>query len=242
MCGRYVSASTPGEIAAYFDADVDERLVLPPSWNVAPTDDVYVVVEHDGARRVEARHWGLVPLWAKDPSIGSRMINARAEGIATKNAFKHALARRRCLVPADGFYEWQKLEGKAKQPFFVHRADGEPLALAGLWEEWRGPDRGDDVLRTVTIVTTAANETMAPVHDRMPVILPPATWDRWLDPHQRDTAAVEALLVPAPPSLLRLRPVGPQVGNVRNNGAGLLDRVDPLPGAVRPEPESGEDR
>src|SRR5690606_25370196 len=139
-------------------------------------------------RRVDAFHWGLVPRWAKDPKIGSRMINARAETVAEKAAFRSALKKRRCSVPADGFYEWQKLAGRtAKQPFYIHRPDGEPYAFAGLWETWRGPDgTGDEVLRSCTIITTAPNSEMAKIHDRMPVILPPEAWDTWLDRDNED--------------------------------------------------------
>lgn len=159
------------------------------------------------------------------------MINARAETLATKGAFKHAFAHRRCLVPVDGFYEWQRVPGqKVKQPYFVHRPDGEPLALAGLWEEWRGPDRdGSERLRSATIVTTTPNETMAAIHDRMPVILPPAVWDEWLSPTEDDLDALGRLLVPAPAELLVLRPVSTEVNSVRNQGSHLVGPVDPAP-------------
>jgi putative SOS response-associated peptidase YedK len=230
VCGRFVSSSTPDEIAKYFDAAPPApEAALEPSYNVAPTNDVYVVLEDGGARRVAPHHWGLVPIWAKDPSTGNKMINARSETLADKNAYKHAFRKRRCIVPADGFYEWQKIPGqRTKQPYYIHRADGEPLAFAGLWEEWRGADRsGDERLRSATIITTGANETMAPVHDRMPVILPPAAWDRWLDPDNHDTSDLTGLLVPAPNHLLVMHPVATDVGNVRNKGAHLIDPVDP---------------
>src|SRR5690349_1717229 len=178
MCGRYVSSSTSDEIADFFDAEAQPEQVLEPSWNVAPTDDIYVVLDDGGVRRVAPHHWGLVPFWAKSPAVGNKMINARAEGIATKGAYKHAFARRRCIVPADGFYEWRKVPGqKVKQPFFVSRPDGEPLAFAGLWEEWKGDEGGR--LRSATIITTTPNEVMAEIHDRMPVILPPSAWEEW---------------------------------------------------------------
>ena len=229
MCGRFVSSSTPEEIGQYFDAEVVEEAALAPSWNVAPTDDVHVVLEDGGARRVAPHHWGLVPFWAKAPSIGSKMINARSEGLAEKGAFKHAFRKRRCIIPVDGFYEWQKVPGqKAKQPYFIARTDGEPLAFAGLWEEWRDPAHdGGGRLRSTTIITTAANETMAPIHDRMPVILPPAAWAAWLDPVQADLEVLGRLLVPAPAHLLTLRPVSTEVNNVRNDGAHLVEEVVP---------------
>lgn len=228
MCGRFVSATPADEVARYFDAQAPEA-ALEPSWNVAPTNDIYVVLEDGGIRRVAPHHWGLVPVWAKSPALGNKMINARAEGLADKNAFKHAFKRRRCIVPVDGFYEWQKIEGqKVKQPFFISRPDGEPLAFAGLWEEWKGPDRsGDQRLRSATIITTEANSTMAPVHDRMPVILPPSAWDTWLDEDNADLETLGRLLVPAPPEILTLRPVSTEVNNVRNKGAQLIERVDP---------------
>jgi putative SOS response-associated peptidase YedK len=228
MCGRFVAASPPDEIARYFSADVPEE-VVEPSWNVAPTDDVLAVHADGAARRLEVFHWGLVPMWAKDPSIGSRMINARAESLAGKGAYQHAFRRRRCLVPADGFYEWKTVPGrKRKQPWFVHRADGEPMALAGLWERWRGADREDtDTLRSCTIITTTPNEVLAGLHDRMPVILPPSAWDDWLDPDNRDLDALGALLVPPPAELLELHPVSAAVGDVRTNVPELIEPVEP---------------
>ncbi|HEY4376435.1 MAG TPA: SOS response-associated peptidase, partial [Acidimicrobiales bacterium] len=206
MCGRYVSASTPDEIGRYFDVDEATERAVEPSYNVAPTDDVFVVLDDGGVRRLDAYHWGLVPFWAKDPSVGSRMINARAEGIAHQGAYQRAFRKRRCIVPADGFYEWRKEPGtKAKQPFFIHRTDHEPLAFAGLWEIWRGPTRrGPELLRSCTIITTTPNEVLAPIHDRMPVLLPATAWDAWLDPATDDLDALGALLGPAPSGLLTL--------------------------------------
>jgi putative SOS response-associated peptidase YedK len=227
MCGRFVSSSPPDEIARYFDAQPPEAS-LEPNWNVAPTNDIYVVTVDGGVRRLEPRHWGLVPFWAKSPAIGNKMINARSEGLAEKNAFKHAFRKRRCIVPADGFYEWQKVPGqKTKQPYFIQRTDHEPLAFAGLWEEWRGPERdGEQRLRSATIITTAANETMAPVHDRMPVLLPPTAWDAWLDPGNADLETLGRLLVPAPPQILTMHPVSTEVGNVRNRGPQLVHPLE----------------
>jgi len=226
MCGRFVSASPPDEVARYFRAQPPET-VLEPSYNVAPTSDVYVVLEDGSVRRMEAFHWGLVPPWAPDPSIGNRMINARAETVATKSAFRNAFRRRRCIIPVDGFYEWAAVPGRRrKQPYYLHRPDGEPLALAGLWERWSDPDRPGGQLRSCTIITTSANDAVRRVHDRMPVILPPATWDRWLDPDEHDPDLLGRLLVPAPPSLLELYPVSTEVNDVRHKGSHLLDRVE----------------
>jgi putative SOS response-associated peptidase YedK len=232
MCGRFVSASPPDQIAAYFSATEVSEQALESSWNVAPTSDVYVVVQDGGVRRVTTRHWGLVPFWAKEAKVGNRMINARAETVATSGAFKRAFAKRRCLVPADGFYEWQRVPGrKNKQPYFIHRPDGEPFAFAGLWEVWRPKDdegadeEGAEPLRSTTIITTSANEEMARIHDRMPVILPPSAWDAWLDPENDDLETLGQLLVPAPPALTILRPVSTDVNNVRNQGPHLTDPI-----------------
>ncbi len=232
MCGRFVSSSPPDELAAYFGVDQVAETVLQPNYNVAPTQDVYAVVEDEDTRHLDAFFWGLVPSWAKDAKIGSRMINARAETLAEKNAYKSSFAKRRCLIPADGFYEWKKLgPGKKpkKQPMFVRRADGAPLAFAGLWSVWRGPDQDQEPLRSVTIVTTTPNTTMVGVHDRMPVIVPEADWGSWLDRDDHDLAALQELLVPASDELLVIHPVSTQVNNVRHNGPDLLEPVDELP-------------
>jgi putative SOS response-associated peptidase YedK len=228
MCGRFVAASPPDQIARYFDAEAPEA-ALEPSYNVAPTNDVYAVLEDGSTRRVEALHWGLVPRWAKDLSIGNRMINARAETLAEKSAYKGAFQKRRCIIPADGFYEWRAKAGqKKKQPYFIHRSDGEPLALAGLWEIWKNPNSSEDEeVHSCTIITGEPNEKVREIHDRMPVILPPKAWDRWLDPQEQDLAVLGRLLVPAPASLLDLHPVSTEVNNVRNKGPHLVDKVDP---------------
>jgi len=235
VCGRFVSASNPEQIAAYFGAEAPET-ELAASFNVAPTNDIYgVVVAPDGSRRVEVFRWGLVPVWAKDIKIGQKMINARAETIATKGAYKSDLKRHRCIVPMDGFYEWQKLPaekvrpGRKSQPHFIHRLDGEPLAVAGVWSTWRDPAAGPDApwLHSCTIVTTSANDTMAPIHDRMPVILPADAWSTWLDPANQDLEQVGGLLVPAPNELLTMHPVSTEVNKVSTKGAELIAPVDP---------------
>jgi putative SOS response-associated peptidase YedK len=232
MCGRFVSATQPDEIARYFGAALSETL-LEPSYNVAPTNEVYVVLETGAVRRLEPMRWGLVPFWAKDPSVGSKMINARAEGLATKNAYKRAFQRKRCIIPADGFYEWAKVPGqKAKQPMYIHRPDGDRFAFAGLWEAWRNPDKPDDPpLRTCTIITTSANDAITPIHDRMPVMLPPDKWNTWLDNEQEDLELLGTLLVPAPPSIITMHPVSIDVNRVSNKGASLIDPLPPIPGA-----------
>ncbi len=236
MCGRFVSASPPDELARYFGA-VPTETALEDNYNVAPTNPVYAVRADHGHRALVLLRWGLVPPWADDVKIGSRMINARAETIASKPAFRRAFQRRRCLVPADAFYEWKKIPGqKAKQPYAIVRADGDPLVFAGIWERWAPKDAegrwiDDERLETCSIITTAANPTMAEVHDRMPAMIPAARWDDWLDPDSEPSSLTE-LLVPAPDDLLRLHKISTAVNNVRNNGPRLLDPVDdPVDGA-----------
>jgi putative SOS response-associated peptidase YedK len=254
MCGRFVSTNSPDRIAAYFGASFDDAAPAPAetapgepgpaqptldeNFNVAPTNDVYAVVadprhhdtEHPDVPAVRLFHWGLVPSWAKDVKIGSKMINARSETIAEKPAFKKLFTTRRVLIPMDGFYEWKVVPGqKAKQPMYIHRRDGEPLAVAGLWSAWRDRDAGPDApwLHSCTIITTSANATMAPVHDRMPVLIPATRWHEWLDPENHDVANLLTLLVPAPDDLLTMHPVSTAVNNVRNKGADLIAEIDP---------------
>lgn len=231
MCGRYVSASPPDELARYFSATLPEE-TIEESYNVAPTTSVYAVRSFEGSRALTSMRWGLVPFWAKDVKIGSKMINARSETAPSKPAFRRAFAKRRCILPADGFYEWQKVAGQqTKQPFFIHRDDDEPLAFAGLYEDWYPKDEdGNDIpdadpLTSCTILTTEANEAMAAIHDRMPVMLPPRVWGEWLD-EATDASYLRSLLVPAPASLLRMRPIATAVNNVRNNGPELIDPVE----------------
>ena len=225
MCGRYVSSTPVAELAERFmveEVKVDDRQ---PSYNVAPTHDVLAVaVGQDGRRQLGTFRWGLAPSWAKDPKIGARMINLRSETISDKPSFRRTLARRRCILPADGFYEWKDMgKGRRKQPFFIRSRTGEPLALAGLWEVWKPHDEQDaEWLRTCTIITTEPNELLAPIHDRMPVVLPPGAWDTWLDESNQDVDALAALLVPAPADLLELYPVGNDVSNVANDGEQLI--------------------
>jgi putative SOS response-associated peptidase YedK len=235
MCGRFVSSSSAERIADYFGASFDPETTLPANYNTAPTNDVYgVVAGPDGQPQLQVFHWGLVPVWAKDVKISSKMINARAETIAEKSAFKSVFKKHRVIIPMDGFYEWaQGSEGAvltkagkpSKQPMFIHRLDGEPLAVAGLWTTWRDKTAGPDApwLHSCTIVTTAANATMAPVHDRMPVLLPAASWQEWLDPANNDTDSLQRLLVPAPDNLLTMQKVSTEVNNVRNKGAELIE-------------------
>jgi putative SOS response-associated peptidase YedK len=223
VCGRFISITTGADLADAFAADV-VAAEQPPRYNVAPTDEVWAVAESDGRRRVGRVRWGLVPPWAESPRVGARMINARAETLLDKDVFRRPLERRRCLVPADGFYEWTSKPGGGKQAWHLRPRHGGVLAFAGLWESWRPRGDGERVV-SATIVTTQANATVAPVHDRMPVCLPAGAWDEWLDPANDDLLELTSLLVAAPEDLLELRPVGPLVGNVNNDGPELLAEV-----------------
>jgi putative SOS response-associated peptidase YedK len=229
VCGRFTSTVAPADLARYFD--VDEVVVddLGARWNVAPTDEVYAVAQSasSGRRRLGTFRWGLVPFFAKDAKAGVRMINARAETLLEKPAFRRPFERYRCIVPADGFYEWEALEGKRKkQPWYFRRKDGDVLAFAGLWSVWR-PDRDSDEGRLVScsIITTAPNDLVGRIHDRMPVVLPPSTWAAWLDPTNDDVASLQTLLTPAPAELFEATAVVDAVSNVRNDGPHLLEPV-----------------
>ena len=234
MCGRFVSTAKPEQIASYFGAEADVE-TLAENFNVAPTQDIYgVVTGPDGVVRVQAFHWGLIPSWAKDRKIGSKMINARAETLAEKPAFKGLFAKKRCLIPMDGYYEWQagtadgprNAKGQPlKQPTFIHRLDGEPMAVAGLWSAWKDPDDRGRWLQSATIVTTSANDQMQAVHDRMPVIVPDDAWSRWLDPDPADRGELLGLLSPSDDTELEIRPVSRLVNDVRNDGPELFEPI-----------------
>ncbi len=212
MCGRY-SLAVPGDIVAELFALVGSPEIS-PRWNIAPTQSVGVIrAAPDGARHLSPLRWGLVPTWAKDAKIGNRMINARSETAASKPSFRNALRRRRCIVPADGFYEWRRtVDGKV--PTRIQRRDGTPMALAGLWERW---SRGPEPLETFTILTTTPNHLLRPIHDRMPVILAPDDWQRWLDPDQQDARVVEPLMIPYPDGELEAFAVSTRVNSPRHD-------------------------
>jgi len=271
MCGRFVSVSSPQLLAERFG--VDEASVpgreLPEheaDYNVTPRAQVLVVRERrprpdddatdqaaeaaESLRVLSLVRWGLVPSWAKDLSMGDRMINARSESVASKPAFRRAFGKRRCIVPADAFYEWKKVgerdsPGRAssgrevpRQPYCIRRRDGEPLAFAGLWEIWRDAaiedaDAPDAWVRSCTIITTRANGVLAPIHDRMPVVLDEKSWDEWLDPANHDLDALGALLVPAPDDWVEAYPVSTRVNSPRNNDAELVTQAEP---ETLPEP------
>jgi putative SOS response-associated peptidase YedK len=270
MCGRYASARKRIELLEEFRVERDRVAEsLQPDYNVAPTKQVYAVLTRgtrgsqaepeappDVARELRVVRWGLVPYWAKDPKIGSRLINARAETVDSKPAFRQAFKRRRCLLPADGYYEWQQPDGResdspggkggagqdagragagrgggAKQPYYIFREDGGPLAFAGLYELWRDAALPDDQERawlwTAVIITTSAPDDLGKIHDRMPMVIQPDRWQEWLDPAASDPADLMALLAPAASIGLTSYPVSTVVNSVRNNGPELTQRVDP---------------
>jgi putative SOS response-associated peptidase YedK len=225
MCGRFTQQRPTSEIAAIFEA---EDLFDDPGgrFNVAPTDEAAVVVQREERRAIVGYRWGLIPGWSDDPRIASRTFNARAETVATSPVFRDAFRRRRCLVPVDGFYEWLR-EGSTRQPMRIHDPEDHPLALAGLWTGRQDPESGV-WHRTFTIVTTAPNEFMASIHNRMPVVVPPAEWTRWLS-STTAVADLRPLLEPSDAWSLDAYPVPPLVNNVRNNGPDLVERLQPPP-------------
>jgi putative SOS response-associated peptidase YedK len=220
MCGRFTQFSSRSELARLFGFDEGDVAEMPPRYNVAPTQVVAVVRQDDGQHSFRAMRWGLIPSWAADPRIGNSLINARAETIASKPAFRSAFKSRRCLIPTTGFYEWVAVAGsKRKQPLHIRMRDGQPFALAGLWERWRDED-GTDV-ESCTIITTEANDLMRPFHDRMPVILAPADYGKWLDP-ATPADALQALLRPFPAKGMEAVLVGSYASNPRNEGPQCL--------------------
>lgn len=255
MCGRYASSRKPEDLVEEFEVDrVDVPAPLEPDYNVAPTKDVYAVFdrvpkqpddqpedeERDKQRRLAVLRWGLVPSWAKDPGIGSRMINARVETLAEKPAFRRAFAKRRCLLPADGYYEWYPTEQLTKnnkplkQPFFIRPTDGHVLALAGLYEIWRDESVPEDdpnaFLWTATVITTAAEGALGHIHDRMPMLVEPDSYDAWLDPAVTEPDDLRRLLTPAAPGRLEAYPVTTEVNRVTNNGPHLVEPIEVEPG------------
>ncbi len=209
------------ELAELFDAQ--GMADLPERYNVAPTQEALVVVERAGDRRIVAYRWGFVASWASDLSTGGRQFNARAETVATSPTFRESFRRRRCIVPVDGFYEWRR-EGRTRQPYLIRRRDRMPLALAGIWSGWHDP-RTSAVVRTFSILTTRPNDLVATLHDRMPVVLAPDDWARWLDTSAADVSELNALLVPSSADDLELVAVGRLVNDVRNEGPALVEAL-----------------
>jgi putative SOS response-associated peptidase YedK len=227
MCGRYTLTSSPEALRALLR--YAEQPNFPARYNIAPTQPIAIVRLVEGKRHFALVRWGLLPSWVKDPKTFTLLINARGETVCDKPAYRAAMKRRRCLIPADGFYEWQKA-GDRKRPFYVHAKSGEPLAFAGLWETWQGPN-GEE-LETAAIVTTAANGTLKPIHDRMPVIVPREAFDLWLNCADVDAKTAEALIAPAPEGLLEAYEISTAVNRTANDNPKLLEPVVAAP----PEP------
>jgi putative SOS response-associated peptidase YedK len=220
MCGRYAQRTDPKRLAKEFK--VPEVLNASPRYNIAPTQEVLAVRESPDGREMTLYKWGLVPTWAKDAFIGAKLINARSETVTEKPSFREAFKRRRCVIPADGFYEWQRTGGR-KQPFFFRMRDERPFGFAGLWERWEG--EGGKVINSCAILTTEANEVLRPVHDRMPVILHPDDYELWLGAEARELGLVKEMLRSYPAEEMVGYPVGSGVNSPRNQGAGLLERA-----------------
>lgn len=218
MCGRYNLRTPVSKLIELFAAlphpalDTDS---IGPRFNIAPTQNVLAIREEAKTRQLVDLHWGLIPFWAKDPAIGNRMINARGETVASKPSFRAAFRRRRCLVLADGFYEWKKTGGRTKQPYHITSQDEEPLAFAGLWESWK--DQQDEHIESCTIITTSPNSLMSELHDRMPVILDEADFDTWLDPANEETESLQTLIRPCPEDRLRVYPISTFVNRPQND-------------------------
>src|SRR5262245_53996488 len=243
MCGRYgLGASSEVLAKAFKLASVPP---LPPRYNIAPSQSVPVIrAEAGGGRQLHLLQWGLIPFWAEDPKIGNKLINARAESAADTPAFRFAFRRRRCLVPADAFYEWQK-RGGAKQPYLIRRRDGQPFAFAGLWDSWR--DHQKNRIESFTILTTDPNDVTRPLHNRMPAILDPDDYDAWLDPRQENVEQLKLILKPAPAEDLIAHPISTRVNRPENDDESItqpLGRQElghPAPGGQgQPEDQRGQ--
>jgi putative SOS response-associated peptidase YedK len=223
MCGRFAGFRSLDELKNYFPIDKAACEAI-SNYNVAPSQEVLAIAKYEGENWLVKFHWGLVPFWAKDTSIGNRMINARSETVAEKPSFRNAFKKRRCLILADGFYEWKGEKGR-KQPLFITPPDRKPFAFAGLWETWNNQDK-DTVYKSCTIITTAASESMRDIHHRMPVILKPPAYESWLDPENQDAAALNRILQKEIVTELVGHPVSKQVNSTRNNDASCIESVE----------------
>jgi putative SOS response-associated peptidase YedK len=228
MCGRYTVTVSPQALRTLFD--YAEQPNFPARYNIAPTQPIAIVRLVDGRRQFALVRWGLLPSWVEDPKGFSLLINARGESVNDKPAFRNAMKRRRCLIPADGFYEWQAA-GARKRPFYVRAKSGKPFAFAGLWETWAGPN-GEE-LDTAAIVTTRANKTLAAIYERMPVIVPPEAFDLWLSTNEADAETAAALIAPAPDDLLEAYEISTAVNRVANDHPKLIE-----PFTAPPEPDA----
>jgi putative SOS response-associated peptidase YedK len=226
MCGRFTLFSSPRELQQFFGTSSPSFEIL-PNYNVAPTQDIPVIIQHEDGRHLKKRHWGLVPFWAKEKAIGCKMINARAETVASKPAFRTAIKQRRCLISANGFYEWKGKAGN-RQPFYFHLASGEPLAFAGLWEVWENKNAPSDAepYKSCTIITTDASDSVIDVHDRMPLILKPESYGEWLDPENEEPGIIEEVMKNGCVKELKRYPVSKLVNHVENNSKECIEMTD----------------
>jgi putative SOS response-associated peptidase YedK len=223
MCGRFVQVEKPEFYAEHFGAQFVRTETLRQSFNVAPTSQVYAIADHEDDRVLTSFRWGLIPSWARDRKIGTRAINARSETAADKPMFRSSFTKRRCLIPIDGFYEWQRKE-KGKLPHYIFSADGAPLPVAGLWSAWNDPET-DERLLTCTILTGSPNPLLARIHDRMPIIMPSDRWDAWLDTALTDKETIKGLMTVYPADLMEEYAVSTLVNKVQNNS---IDLITPL--------------
>jgi putative SOS response-associated peptidase YedK len=232
MCGRFLITSPPEAVHDLF-ATV-ENPDFPPRYNIAPSQPIPVVLLEGGERHIKLMRWGLIPSWVKDPRTFALLFNARADSVLDKPSFKNAMKRRRCLIPSDGFYEWQT-SGAAKKPFYIHPAKGGPIAFAGLYETWEGPN--GEAMDTVAIITTEASGDLRAIHDRMPVVIAPEAFDMWLDCNRVDAQTAAALLVPAPRGFFTFHEVSTAVNRAAADGPHLIVPVGEAPSAETPPPE-----
>ncbi|MEW5421514.1 SOS response-associated peptidase [Amorphus sp. 3PC139-8] len=241
MCGRYTLVARPEEVQALFDAL--EAHQAPPRYNIAPSQPILIVREDQpGVRRLVLVRWGLIPGWAKDPSKLANLINARSETAIDKPSFRTAMRHKRCLIPASGFYEWQKRKGTRSQPYLIRPSEGDLVAFAGIWEDWTDPDGG--VIETAAILTTAANATLSPIHDRMPAVVQPEDFALWLDTRSVDAKTATSILRPAPEDTFEAVAIGSRVNAVGQDDPGIQNPVDPVssPPADEPAPDSKPDK
>jgi putative SOS response-associated peptidase YedK len=215
MCGRFVGYRSFHELQKAFPID-QAACEVTENYNVAPSQEILAIIKHDNENWLEKLHWGLVPFWAKDISIGSRMINARVETVATKTSFRNPFKKRRCLILADGFYEWNSAKGQ-KEPMFITLPEGEPFAFAGLWETWNPKDDPDNIYKSGTIITTQSSYSVREIHHRMPAILKPENYETWLDPLNQDVKELENILQTGIVTELVSHPVSKNVNSVKNN-------------------------
>lgn len=225
MCGRFTNKAKPEEIEKEFHVKISQDNLFKPRYNIAPTQIIPAILESDGERIINGLKWGLIPHWSKDDSFAAKLINARAETLAEKPSFRDAFKKHRCIIPASGFYEWDKKSSGAKQPFYFYLKDKEVFGFAGLWEQWLDKETGEQI-ETCTIITTEANEVLEPIHDRMPVILKSKDYNQWLDEKQKDTDKLQKLLVPYPPDEMATYQVSKAVNTPSDDSPELIKKID----------------